>query len=129
VKQKRVWNFILIEYKMSNVKPLKRFSDLDIAIELFYPKNSDKIKARNISKYDSHFRNHLIRQAKIRIANAINIVYANRPNTRSIIKNSIMKHPIAARHIVIVSRRYRSPVTSTMQNKFASPNTKRRRTN
>ena len=114
---------------MSNVKPLKRFSDLDIAIELFYPKNSDKIKARNISKYDKHFRNHLIRQAKIRIANAINIVYANRPNTRSIIKNSIMKHPPAARHIVTFSRRYRSPVTSTMQNKFASPNTKRRRTN
>jgi len=114
---------------MSNVQSLKRFSDLDIAIELFYPKNSDKIKARKMSKYDSYFRKHLIRQAKMRIANAINIVYANRPNTRSIIKNSIIKHPPAARHIVTFSRRYRSPVASTVQNKFASPNAKRRRTN
>lgn len=103
----------------------KQFTDLNVAIELFYPRSSDKTKARRMSKANPVFKKHLIGQAKMQIDNAINIVYANRPNYRSIIKKSIKKHPPAARHIVIYSKSYISPPTSKMRNKY-TPNAKRR---
>ena len=117
-------------YKVQPLKsPLKSFTDLDIAIELFYPKNSEKKKAIKMSKANPIFKKHLIEQAKMKVDNAINFVYRNFPNKRQIVKKGIKKHPPSARHIVTYSRdikRYMSPPNLKKRKIYISPSVKRK---
>ena len=83
----------------SKLAPLL-YTNLDIAIELLFTNNNDRIKARIISETDKTFKKRLIALSKKRISNALYTYYANRPENRLRAQQGIFMHPQAVRHLL-----------------------------